>query len=259
MYRIALLYIGIGEYVHFWEEFYKSMQKNFLRESKKEFFVFTDADQLYGEGEDKCIHRIHQKDLGWPGNTLFRFRMFMTQKEELEKFDYIFFMNANIVCRKEVTEEMFLPIKEQLLVVQHPGYWNKSSLEFPYDRNRRSSAYIPYGKGQVYVCGGINGGKREAYLKLIEELDKRIEMDYNNNIIAKWHDESHINKYIIENTDYRLLSPSYGFPEGWDGPYVPILFLLDKKSRITLDTGKLERKKEWRDVFVRWMFKHLRR
>ena len=115
--KVAILYICTGKYVAFWEDFYKSFEKNFLKKSHVEYFVFTDADSLYGEKEYDNIHRIEQGNLGWPGNTLFRFRMFVSIKERLADFDYLFFLNANTVCTEQVTEEEFLPVEEDLLVV----------------------------------------------------------------------------------------------------------------------------------------------
>ena len=82
---IAILYICTGKYSVFWKEFYRSMEKYFLRNSEVEYFVFTDADKLYDEEKNARIHRIRQENLGWPGNTLFRFRMFVSIKEKLER------------------------------------------------------------------------------------------------------------------------------------------------------------------------------
>lgn len=235
---IAILYICTGQYVNFWEEFYISFEEKFLRNTHKEYFVFTDALTIYNENSNN-VHRVEQENLGWPGNTLFRFGIFKKMKEELKKFNYIFFMNANIICVKEITEDMFLPKENDLLMVQHPGWFNRKPFEFEYDRNRKSSAYISYVNGEVYVCGGVNGGKTAPFLELIDSLDARIRDDYNKGIIARWHDESHVNKYIIENKDYRLLSPSFCYPEGWDIPYEQYLLVLDKKKKIKLDDRKV--------------------
>lgn len=241
--KIALLYICTGQYVKFWEEFYESFERSFLTEVRKEYFVFTDSEALYGETQNERIHRIFQKDLGWPGSTLFRFSMFWNIKEELEQFDYIFFMNANVVCMKEVTKEMFLPLQNDLLVVQHPFYYNRKPYEFTYERNKKSTAYIPYKEGRVYVCGGINGGRREAYLKLIADLKEQIEQDCDRGIIAKWHDESHLNKYILKHTNYRLLSPAFCYPEGVELPFDAVLMVSDKSKKIPLSADKLHGQK----------------
>ena len=34
-----------------------------------EYYVFTDSPQLYDEENNEHIHRIKQKNLGWPDNT----------------------------------------------------------------------------------------------------------------------------------------------------------------------------------------------
>lgn len=241
--KIAILYICTGKYITFWEDFYRSFELNFLRGDDKEYFVFTDSEYLYGEKDNDGVHRIYQENLGWPGNTLFRYKMFSRILGQLGAFDYIFFMNANVVCMREVTREMILPMEQELLVVQHPGYYDKVKYEFPYERHKKSAAYVSYRDGQVYVCGGINGGKAEPYMRLIRELDRRIQDDYKRGVIAVWHDESQLNRYIIDHTDYRLLTPSFCYPEGWEIPFEVCFLVSDKSKKIGLDRGKVKRQR----------------
>lgn len=246
--HIAVLYICTGKYSVFWKEFYQSMEKYFLKNSEVEYFVFTDAERLYDEEKNSRIHHILQENLGWPGNTLFRFRMFVSIRENLEKFDYLFFLNANTMCREEITEEEFLPVEENLLVVQHPGYYNCGTWRMPYEHRRKSGACIPRGKGQHYVYGAVNGGKAKAFLAMAQELDKEISLDYEKGIIAKWHDESHLNHYIWKYGNYRLLTPAYAYPENYQLPFEKKIMTIDKGSRIELDRNKLQ---ELRDRSIR--------
>lgn len=242
--RVAILYICTGKYTVFWQEFYESFERYFLKKSRVEYFVFTDADDLYGEGKCDRIHRIYQTNLGWPGNTLFRFRMFVSIRDRLTDFDYLFFFNANAVCRQEITEEEFLPAKEELLVVQHPGYYNSRVRKLPYERREGSSAYIPRGKGKYYVYGAVNGGRAAAYMKMAEELNQDIERDYEKGIIAKWHDESHLNHYIWTHGSYKLLPPAYAYPEDYKLPFEMKIMTRNKGSRIELDREKLQELKD---------------
>lgn len=246
--RIAVLYICTGKYIVFWEEFYRSFERNFLTKSQVEYYVFTDAEWLYGEESHTNIHRIHQENLGWPGNTLFRFRMFVRIREELEAFDYVFFFNANALCRQQVTEEEFLPVDQDLLVVQHPGYYRSSAWKMPYERRKVSSARIPRGRGRDYVYGAVNGGKAKAFLKMAAELDKEITQDYEKGVIAKWHDESHLNHYIWVHGNYKLLTPAYAYPENYRLPFPMKIMTRDKGKRIALDQEKLQ---ELRDKSIR--------
>ena len=90
-----------------------------------------------------------------------------------------------------------------------------------------SRANIPADTGKYYVMGGFNGGKTETFLKMSEELSKNINEDLKNNIIAVWHDESHLNKYIIDK-NIKILDPSYGYPDDWDLPFNPKIMIRDK-------------------------------
>lgn len=230
MNKVAILYICTGKYDVFWKEFFESYEENFLTNCSKEYFVFTDAEQLYAEKECQRIHKVYQKQLGWPDDTLMRYHMFDSISAQLEKFDYIYFMNANCKCVASISEEEFLPKEKDILVVQHPGEYNKKPRRYSYDRNPESTAYIPKGEGQYYICGGINGGKAEAYLQLVKELKRNIDIDKSKGVVAKWHDESHINHYILEHDNWVMLSPSYCFAEGWNIPFEPKILVREKSN-----------------------------
>jgi hypothetical protein len=230
MLKIGILYICTGTYDIFWKEFYKSCEKNLLTNSEKYYFVFTDAKNIYDEEHNGRIIKIFQENLGWPNNTLKRFSIFNSHKELFNECDYLFFMNANLKVMKNIGEEEFLPIKENLLVTKHPGFYNKDIKEFSYDRNPKSKAYIPYGKGKYYIAGGLNGGKRDEFLKLVNELDNAVEQDLKDNIVALWHDESHLNKYIINRNDLKILDPSFLYPEGWGIPFECKIIIRDKNK-----------------------------
>ena len=124
-YKIAILYICTGKYDIFWKDFFLSAEKFFLPKHHKEYFIFTDKE-LYAQDTCSRIHKFYQENLGWPFNTLKRFEMFLRIKEQLKNFDFIFFMNANLEFLKEVNEE-FLPIEENLTLVQHAGFYSRIS------------------------------------------------------------------------------------------------------------------------------------
>ena len=44
--------------------------------------------------------------------------------------------------------------------------------------------------------GGIHGGTANAFLEMSEVLNRNIQIDLENGIVAKVHDQSHINKYL---------------------------------------------------------------
>lgn len=212
--KIAILYLCTGEYIVLWNDFFRTFEQNFLTNCEKHYFVFTDAEKiLYA---DKCnrIHKCKNNYVGWPLGTLMRFEIFLTIEEELQMFDYIFFMNANLRCIQNVSEEEFLLENDRLnslIVAEQPQIVSlkKYPQYFPYERNPKSKAYIPYNLGKYYVMGAINGGKSKAYLELIHTLQKNIQIDLDNKITAVVLDESHLNRYIVNRNDVKVLSPAY--------------------------------------------------
>jgi len=210
MKKIAILYICTGKYSLFWKGFFESCEKFLLNNTEKHYYVFTDSTNLSPLNER--VHLSYQPKLGWPYDTLMRFSMFLKVESNLKKYDYLYFFNANLKIVDKITESELLPIKNELVVVQHPGYFDKSLNSFAYDRNPLSLAYIPLNKGNFYVAGGLNGGDSKNYLNFIKHVNKNTQIDFSKDVVAKWHDESHLNKYILEKK-IKLLHPGFLYPE----------------------------------------------
>ena len=222
--KIAVLYIATGRYMTFWDDFHASAEKHFLPGVQKAYFVWTD-DLDAGQRYDN-VHVIPAARRGFPWDTLMRFEMFLEAGEELSKFDYIFFMNANIMFVGDVLPEHVLPRSDMgeggLVAARHPYVdKNRHPDTFPYDRNPMSSAFIPKGIGKYYLSGAFNGGAASDYLKMAGVLANNTRHDFENmNVSVRgrrgpWahvHDESHLNRYLLDR-EFRALDPSFGMPE----------------------------------------------
>ena len=228
--KIGILYIITGNYTVFWKEFYESCEKYLLPKDEKYYFVFTDASEIEYEKKDKKIKRIYQENLGWPDNTLKRFHIFLKNQELYKDMDYLYFFNANLKILKEISRTEFLPDSKNIMTCLHPAFYNKRNIFFTYERNPASTAYIPEGDGRCYVAGGLSGGKRDVYISMMEELKANIDKDEQNNIVAIWHDESHLNAYIYHHKNFQFLSPSYLYPEGMTFSFPPYILIRDKKN-----------------------------
>lgn len=215
MKRIGIIYISTGPYNAFWEDYFRSCEQNFLPDVEKHYYIFTDLEQVYGEDTCNRIHRHFIDHQPWPLVTLLKFRTILSIEQELIENDYITFTNSNILCENTVTSQEYLPREEQgeeLFFTQHPGFAHVPVWKTTLDRNPACLAYVPYNVQTQYVYGAMNGGTTKAYLRMCRTLAARIEEDLKRNVIALWHDESHINRYIIGKTNYRLLSPAYCYP-----------------------------------------------
>ena len=229
--KLAILLIATGPYTVFWVDFYKSFERNFLKNTEVHYYIFTDADSELFNKSNHRVHVYYKQAEPWPIPTLMKFHTFLTLKDELLQYDYLYQSNINMICVKEVKEEDFLPRSdkgETLFFTLHPGYFRSKKETYPYERCKDSMAYIPYNKGGRYTFGAMNGGVAEAYLQMAEQLDERIAMDLKHNRIAVHHDESHINRYVCTCDTYRLLSYSYCYPEGWNLPDECYIQAVDK-------------------------------
>ncbi|EOS01238.1 hypothetical protein C799_01616 [Bacteroides thetaiotaomicron dnLKV9] len=227
--KVAILYICTGRYNQFFKGFYESCERNFLPNSNKEYFVWTDDDDL-AEGRGN-VYIYHKECAGFPADSLFRFEMFLQAEKELKEFDYIYFLNSNAAIIKPVGNEI-LPDESGLAMGRWPGKrMTQHPMFYPYERNKNSLAYIaPGGKNYIYFMGGFNGGTSDAYLTMIRVLSNNIREDYTKGIIACVHDESHINKYLRSHP-CKVLGPLYTTPEEYTYKhldYEPYIIFRDK-------------------------------
>lgn len=224
--KIGILYVGIGKYIRLWDKFYSSCESMFLPQYEKKYFIFTD----YPLKNVTNVQVSFQEDLGWPKNVLFRYQMFLRHKEELKHFDYLFFFNGNTEFLQIITPEEFLPTeKEALTGLGWHTYRNKPLRKYHYERRKNSQAYIPYNSGEHYYQGGLIGGESKAYIELLEQCSLMTETDLKRNITARWHDESYLNKYLLDK-QIKILSTEYGRPQEWTVPPTPKIIFRDKNT-----------------------------
>ena len=214
--RVAVLYLCTGAYRVFWHDFYPNFKEHFLPDCERTFYVFTDAETIDYEDQPD-VRRIPQQALPWPYSTMQRFDAFLGQADRLAGYDYLFFANANLRCLRDVTAGELLPDAARgqvLTVVCHLPYYGKNPICHPYERRRKSRAGIPYNCGTWYVAGGLNGGQSAAYLDLCRELKARTDEDLSHGVIARFHDESQLNRLVAEQPGrFRILGPEYCTPE----------------------------------------------
>ena len=216
---IGLCVMATGKYVYFVDELVRSAEQFFLPGHKRTFFVFTDRIADLPKNPD--IVPVFQKRLGWPYDSMMRTAVYLKHKDLFAQVDYLFACDADMVFVDYVGDE----ILSDLVGTLHPGFtWRRGT----YDQNKLSKAYISPNEGTHYFAGGFYGGTRDNVIALLQTLTENVQEDLKNNIIARWHDESHINRYFIDHEPTLILNPSYCYPEGWSMSTPPRLMALYK-------------------------------
>ena len=214
--KVAITFIGTNKYLDFLPKYYENVEKYFLPNTEKTIFAFTDGE-LNDTPDNLKVY--HQEHLEWPFITLKRFEIINKAREEIDKHDWLVFIDADAIPVVEITEEEFFTNKP-LFGVHHPchflGMEPHTQAPGAYDQNPNSEAYVDTSKGlpEVYYQGCFWGGKVPNVCAMIDELEARVNRDLEKNVVALWHDESQINKYFLERLDMvHTYGPEYAFPE----------------------------------------------
>ena len=214
--KVAITFIGTNKYLDFLPKYYENVEKYFLPNTEKTIFAFTDGE-LNDTPDNLKVY--HQEHLEWPFITLKRFEIINKAREEIEKHDWLVFIDGDALPVTTITEEEFFTDKP-LFGVHHPchflGMEPHTQAPGAYDQNPDSEAYVDTSKGlpEVYYQGCFWGGKVPNVCAMIDELEARVNRDLEKNVVALWHDESQINKYFLERLDMvHTYGPEYAFPE----------------------------------------------
>jgi hypothetical protein len=213
--KVAICFIGTGKYLNFLPKYYENIKEYFLPNSEKTFLVFTDGQGDFPED----IKVYSQEHLEWPFITLKRFQIINQAREEIAKHDWFVFIDADALVVDVITEDEFFHLDKSFFGVHHPCHYLKMPPhnKFPgaFETNQSSSASINEDDDlSIYYQGCLWGGKVPEIFDMIDTLSERIGEDLECDIIAVWHDESHINKFFIERKDeVYTFGSEYAYPE----------------------------------------------
>ena len=229
--RIAIIFIGTKKYVDFFESYYNSIFEFFLPEIQKDIFVFTDQpNHECFKKENVIVKEIEHED--WPFVTLKRFHYILLQEEKLSEYTDVIFMDSDLEVVKPIHSD-FLGLYKSLFGVHHPGHAKYGLADFETDE--KSLACVPVGvsgENTPYKQGCFWGGKNPDILQFINLMKERVDDDLSVNVVARWHDESHLNKGFIDFKDrVEVFHSGFAFPENWQMDFPKFIIHKDKSMK----------------------------
>ena len=214
--KVAISFLGTGKYLDFLPKYYENIEKYFLPNSEKTILAFTDGEL---DGTPENLKVFSQKHLDWPYITLKRFEIINKAREIINDHDWFVFIDGDALVVDRIEEEEFFTDKP-LFGVHHPCHYlkmpphNKYPGAYEITENCNAAVDLEKYQPKVYYQGCFWGGKVPEVCAMIDELEYRVGDDLHRNVVALWHDESHLNKYFIENPDLvHTYGPEYAFPE----------------------------------------------
>lgn len=221
--NITICVTATGPYIKFLADLITSCDKYFMPELYRRYIICTDQLEETAEiaifkklQDDIHFHKIIRK--GFPGDSLYKFHHFLDAIKGLDILNEttaIYMIDADMRINKPIVASELLPHNKRTIVaVKHPYYPNQVG---PVETRRESSAYIDdikYQKTNVYFCGGFCGATRDSFIDMAITIAQQIDYDDSNELIAEWHDESHMNHYFFNNANIvKKLPMDYCFPE----------------------------------------------
>jgi hypothetical protein len=190
----------------------RALRMNFLPGHEVVAHVFTDGE--CEEAENLRVVRLAETG----ELELARYKWFAGHREHLADRDYVYHLDLNTRVVDKVGEEIFTP----LVGVAHPGYFNKARREFTYETRSQSRACVGEHEGSTYFYGKFQGGERCRFLDACGVMAGWIQADGELGLTARWKDESHWNRYLIDHPPETVLSPAYCcYASGCDGEFEP--------------------------------------
>jgi len=200
--NVAIIVIATGAYTKFFKNLYQSVKKYFLPGHEKTFLLLTD-NKTGWPADVKVFPALH---LPWPLPSLLRFDRFL--ELGLEQYDLVYYLDADQEVVATIGSEV-IPSKGQLVAVTHPCSQHLKNELF--ETNPASAAYCNPRILGTYYHANFFGGYAADFLALARECAATVAKDFNNKIIAKWDDESHMNRYLASHPP-KVLPSTYGYP-----------------------------------------------
>jgi len=268
--NLALIFIGTRRFASLFPLFHSSFERHFLPSTPRTYFAFSD-DPSSPSFAGRAHTQVHQTDhLPWPLITLLRFHMMRRVADQLASYDWVFYLDSDLVAQADISPEEFLPPDKDYLGVIHPGqyarykgylerlaYLNspaspiararrrlvRSAFDLadrirdpahatlhryrpPFETDPASRAHIPHtGSMPPYRAGGFWGARGHLITDLLDSCIDAIDDDLSRNYIARYHDESHINRFLADREPrVHTHSPIYCHP-GESAMSLPIKIL----------------------------------
>jgi hypothetical protein len=227
---VSIVFICLRDYNVFFDRFYDSCEKLFLKDVEKKYFVITDHGRDFLEGKDRVTYcqvrtpkhvdskgrrRVDKRAI-----KLNKFNYIDRYWNQIRNSDYIFYFDADSVVRKTVKVEDVIDENKRIVGVVH-GFSNirsgKGRKGIRFEGDPKSSAYVDPEKYDVsvYYQSCLWGGKPNDVRSMVDDIQLWIEKDLEIGHKNKYNicDEVYVNKYFVLNKEHlKELDGRYSCP-----------------------------------------------
>ena len=260
---LGVLSIATNVYLKYWKALALSIDSTVRSIDTITLHVFTDqADEARAFARDLARVTVHVHEiepLRWPEATLFRYKIFAKHREVLTE-PYLLYLDADTLVTADFERDLLeLMENHGVLLVEQAGSWRPSHwtrlLRFyalhpgaifadvmkiiregglgTWELRPESTAFVPRSQRKEYVTGAVWMGRRDSFFDMVSELADRVDVDWAKDIVAVWHDESHLNWWSATHRPYLLDPRYYFFPGQHHLDELPSIIRIIAKDEIT--------------------------
>ena len=218
--RIAVTFWGTQTYLNFLPEWYGRLEKYFLPNNPKHYFVFTDGE-IERIPDNVTLMKIPHYGFPDTYNKTFEEMLKLHDNGVREdEFDWLVSVDADLYAQEEIQYNDFFDQDKKYTGVHHPchhvGFPPHNKYPGAYDISPLSNACIDDSimDMTIYHQGCLWGGKIPYIFDMMRQIDDWTKDDVSKGIQARYYEESYMNKWFLTHREEtHTLSPSYAYPQ----------------------------------------------
>lgn len=233
--KIAVWNIATAGYTQFIPTLHTQVYNGLFKNHDISMFLFTDDVKMFIDQDTKIqsegyyktqtkeglplyVYEIEHNN--WPEPSLKRFHYLLNFESILETMDHIMYIDADYAVigrpKDEVLMKPGITVVEHLEMLLHKEKKTRYGPTVP----NKSQAYIRDDEHmKAYVAGGTHMGTSKEYIEMAKWIKERVDIDTKNNVMATCHDESFVNKYVVQpGVNVNYIGQSYIFDEACFNP-----------------------------------------
>ncbi|KAM6216984.1 alpha-1,3-galactosyltransferase 2 [Rhynchocyon petersi] len=209
---IGLTVFAVGRYLEkYLAGFLETAEQHFMAGQRVVYYVFTDLPAAVphvalGPGRSLRVERV-ARERRWQDVSMGRMR---TLSKALRGR---LGLEAHFVLCMDVDQRFTGPFGPETLaesVAQlHSWHYRWPRWLLPYERDARSAAALAPDEGDFYYHAAVFGGSVALLRRLTAQCARAVRRDRARGVEARWHDESHLNKFFWLHKPAKVLSPEF--------------------------------------------------
>tara|TARA_B100000287_G_scaffold116065_1_gene108042 strand:+ start:881 stop:1612 length:732 start_codon:yes stop_codon:yes gene_type:complete len=215
--KLAITFWGTQTYLDFLPQWYGRLEKYFIPNIEKHYFVFTDGEL---QGTPDNVTKMEIPHYGFPTTYHKTFEEMLKLKGKVDDYDWLVSVDADLYVQNEIEYEEFFDDSKKYFGVHHPchhvGFPPHNQYPGAYDINPLSNACIDDSimDMSIYHQGCLWGGKIPYIFDMMTQIDEWTKEDVSKDVQAKYYEESYMNKWFLTHRkETRTLLPDYAYPE----------------------------------------------